>query len=340
MPPAISVCIPVYATERSLPACLQSVAAQRGLETCGGRNAASLEIIVVDDASPAADPELSSPARIVSQFQQESPWPVVYLEHQENRGILEARRTAVQAATGDYIFCLDSDDTLPPTALASLYAAAENADIVHGRAQVVVNREYGCALDSQTESSLLKSVQRKAGAIYPGQLKDGAILQSVLVDKTQNTFLWGKLIRRELYLHALAAIPSVYCSMADDLLQYILIAHHARSYLGIGEVVYNYTVNTGISSHTKITSLERWEQVCSAASVFTVLFNCVEDMSDPFSAEQKDSIRNLCRFYLINNLQQLQLFVVPELYPEAHRLLCEFWGPGFVRQAESFLQKK
>ncbi|MBQ4330857.1 MAG: glycosyltransferase [Spirochaetaceae bacterium] len=32
MPPAISVCIPVYATERSLPACLQSVAAQRGLE--------------------------------------------------------------------------------------------------------------------------------------------------------------------------------------------------------------------------------------------------------------------------------------------------------------------
>ena len=267
---------------------------------------------------------------------------MVYLEHQENRGILEARRTAVQAATGDYIFCLDSDDTLPPTALATLYrhAVAENADIVHGRAQVVVNREYGCALDSQTESSLLKSVQRKAGAIYPGQLKDGAILQSVLVDKTQNTFLWGKLIRRELYLHALAAIPSVYCSMADDLLQYILIAHHARSYLGIGEVVYNYTVNTGISSHTKITSLERWEQVCSAASVFTVLFNCVEDMSDPFSAEQKDSIRNLCRFYLINNLQQLQLFVVPELYPEAHRLLCEFWGPDFVRQAESFLQKK
>ena len=94
MTPAISVCIPVYGTERSLPACLQSVATQRGLEACGGRNVASLEIIVVDDASPAADPELSSPARIVSQFQQESPWPVVYLEHQENRGILEARRSA------------------------------------------------------------------------------------------------------------------------------------------------------------------------------------------------------------------------------------------------------
>ena len=336
MSPAISVCIPVYATERSLPACLHSVAAQRGMEAAG------LEIIVVDDASPAADPELSSPARIVAQFQQESPWPVVYLEHQENKGILEARRTAVQAATGEFIFCLDSDDTLPPAALATLYhhAMAEDADIVHGRAQVVVNREHGCILDSQREATLMEKVQCRARATYLGRLKDGEILQSVLVDKTQNTFLWGKLIRRELYLHALDSIPSVYCSMADDLLQYVLIAHHACSYFGIGEVVYNYTINTGISSHTKITSLERWGQVCSAASVFTVLFHCAKGIRTPFSSEQMSAIRDLCRFYLINNLQQLQFFVVPELYHEAYELLCEFWGAGFVHQAERFLQEK
>ena len=103
LPPAISVCIPVYATERSLLDCLHSVAAQQGLEAAG------LEIIVVDDASPATDPELGSSAQIVSQFQQESPWPVVFLRHEENRGLVEARRTAVQAATGEFIFCLDSD---------------------------------------------------------------------------------------------------------------------------------------------------------------------------------------------------------------------------------------
>ncbi|MBR2361382.1 MAG: glycosyltransferase [Spirochaetaceae bacterium] len=44
MTPAISVCIPVYATERSLPACLQSVGAQRGLEACGGRDVAKKEV--------------------------------------------------------------------------------------------------------------------------------------------------------------------------------------------------------------------------------------------------------------------------------------------------------
>ena len=60
MSPAISVCIPVYGTESSLPACLQSVAFQQGLEAAG------LEIIVVDDASPATDQRLCSSAQIVS----------------------------------------------------------------------------------------------------------------------------------------------------------------------------------------------------------------------------------------------------------------------------------
>ena len=93
MSPAISVCISVYGLVGSLPACLHSVAFQQGLEAAG------LEIIVVDDASPAScatksqENQLSS-AQIVSQFQQTSPWPVLHIQHEENCGLVEARRTA------------------------------------------------------------------------------------------------------------------------------------------------------------------------------------------------------------------------------------------------------
>ena len=93
MSPAISVCIPVYGTESSLLNCLHSVAFQQGLESAG------LEIIMVDDASPAScatksqENQLSS-AQIVSQFQQTSPWPVLHIQHEENCGLVEARRTA------------------------------------------------------------------------------------------------------------------------------------------------------------------------------------------------------------------------------------------------------
>ena len=340
MSPAISVCIPVYGTESSLLNCLQSVASQQGLESAG------LEIIVVDDASPASCAEYAhqkqlASAQIVSQFQQTSPWPVRHLQHEENLGLVEARRTAVEAATGNFIFCLDSDDTLSPAALSTLYgyAVAEDADIVHGLAQVVLAQE-GCELEGEALEKLLEANRRRVQKVFTGNLEGGAILQNVLVERQHNNFLWGKLIRRSLYLEALAHIPSVYCTMAEDLVQYLLIAHGARRYVGIPDVVYNYTVNTGISSNTKITTLERWEQVCSTASVFTVLFACLQDLTPPFTQEQLTAIRKLCRSYVANNLQQLNHVVVPELRAPAYRILCDYWGEGLVKHMEEALAQK
>ena len=334
MPPTISVCIPVYGTEGSLLDCLHSVATQQGLEAAG------LEIIVVDDASPATDPELGSSARIVSQFQQESPWPVVFLRHEENRGLVEARRTAVQAAIGEFIFCLDSDDTLPPAALATLYrhAVAEDADIVHGRAKVVVAQE-GCQLEGAALKTVLTRLQEKVDRVFIGRLEGAAILQNKLVEDQHNNFLWGKLIRRELYLQALELIPEMYCTMAEDVVQYLLIAHGARRYVGISDIVYHYSVNTGISSHTEITTLERWEQVCSTASVFTVLFACLEELDPPFTESQLAAIRKLCRFYVANNLQQLRHVVTPELQSAARQLLGEYWGEGLVTRMEEAMER-
>ena len=338
MSPAISVCIPVYGTESSLLNCLQSVAVQQGLESAG------LEIIVVDDASPASCAECAhqnqlTSAQIVSQFQQTSPWSVRHLQHEENLGLVEARRTAVEAATGDYIFCLDSDDTLPPTALATLYGrvVADSADIVQGAAQVVMAQE-GCQLEGEALEKVLDANRRRVQNVFVGALEGGAILQNVLVEKGHNNFLWGKLIRRSLYLGALDQIPAMYCTMAEDLVQYLLIAHGASRYVGIPDVVYNYTVNTGISSNTKITTLERWEQVCSTASVFTVLFACLQDLTPPFTQEQLAAIRKLCRSYVANNLQQLNHSVVLELRPQAYDILCDYWGEGLVKRMEESLR--
>lgn len=339
MIPAISVCIPVYGTESSLLNCLQSVAFQQGLESAG------LEIIVVDDASPAScatksqENQLSS-AQIVSQFQQTSPWPVLHIQHEENCGLVEARRSAVEAASGTYIFCLDSDDSLPSAALATLYQRALelDADIVHGSAQVVLAQE-GCQLEGATLEKVLKENRQRVQNVFEGTLEGGSILQNVLVERGHNNFLWGKLIRRSLYLEALEQIPSMYCTMAEDVVQYLLIAHGAHRYVGISDVVYNYTVNTGISSNTKITSLERWEHVCSTASVFTVLFACLQDLNPPFTEEQRASIRKMCCFYVANNLHQLQHSVVPELQTEAYEILCDYWGEGLVKRIQIDMEK-
>lgn len=89
----VSVLIPVYRVEDYLCRCLDSVCCQ------SYRN---LEIILVDDGSPDG-----SGAICDAYAAKDSRVKVI---HKENGGVAEARNTAVEAATGEYLVFVDSDD--------------------------------------------------------------------------------------------------------------------------------------------------------------------------------------------------------------------------------------
>ena len=80
--------------------------------------------------------------------------------------------------------------------------------------------------------------------------------------------------------------------------------------------------------------------MCSTASVFTVLFACLEELDPPFTESQLAAIRKLCRFYVANNLQQLRHAVAPELQSAARQLLGEYWGEGLVSRMEAALERE
>ena len=42
----------------------------------------------------------------------------------------------------------------------------------------------------------------------------------------------------------------------------------------------------------------------------------------------------MSRSYLVNNIRQLNSFVIPELQPQAREMLCEYWGKDFVETME------
>lgn len=52
--------------------------------------------------------------------------------HQENRGLSEARNTGIDAATGEYLAFVDSDDYVEPEYIESMLSTAQrnNADMV------------------------------------------------------------------------------------------------------------------------------------------------------------------------------------------------------------------
>ena len=308
--PPVSLCVPVYGTEGLIKRFLDGILAQK--------DAPPFEIIVVNDGSPGTK-ELRSIVKIYTKRFKECGLPLVFLEHSKNLGTLEARRTAVTAASGEYLAFADPDDELPPTALRILYdaACASGADIVHGRIAV-----FGTENEPEMR---IKTFAQKAAQVYHGTLTGDEILRGFFIEQLYAAFLCGKLFQTALVQKAYSEIPFTYCTMAEDMLLYFFIALHADMYLGIPDTVYNYRINTGISSRRQITDLAAWRKVCSVASVFTIILLYLNE-HPAIDSDIREAVQALGRAHYADNLKQLEVCVAPSLQAEARAMLDEWWG--------------
>ena len=314
--PFLSVCIPVYNTEQYLAECLKSVIDQ---------DFADYEILVLSDSSCGHDQNVRDCKAIVKSFKKPFSKPSIrYLEHSSNKGLVEARRTLVYEARGEYICMIDSDDLLVPEALRTLADAAKqnDYDIIQGN-----NNEFWEDEKGRTEKN-------GQGKIYPGKLIGKEIFHTFFVKQEISPYLWGKLIRREVYLEAFAEISPTYCNIAEDLLQFFFITRFAKSYFGTEKLVYLYRKSSGMTSAKKIDNLRSWEMVCSTASVFTILFdwNRIDEKTFHLTPEEHSILQQFSQSYIKNNYLQYTEAVIPELKPKAYELLCEYWGENFVKR--------
>lgn len=333
--PIISICIPVFQTEPYLQACLDSVVTQ---------DFPSFEVVIVSDASSGRDSKGRKAKKIVHDMQKKckivrkskslAPVKFRFIENNQNRGLIEVRRTLCTQAKGQYITQLDSDDELEPGALTALYEASQNGtiDIVHGTSTAGTFDENNKFTPSQ---------QNRYGKILYEQIAGRDIFHRWLVNSEFTANTWGKIIRRELFIKAYENIPYTECNMADDVLLFFFLSQYAASYLGIRNNVYLYRVNTGMSSRRKIDDLHKWKMICSTASVFTIITQWIQENQNKESAllpEEVETIRAMMRFYLKNNLQQMQETVSPSILPQARQMLCEYWGESFVNHMEEMLK--
>ena len=110
--PAVSVIVPVFNSEAFLDKCLESLACQ---------TLADLEVICVDDHSTDG-----SPAILNRRTAGDSRFKVITFA--DNRGPSAARNAALDAALGEYVAFVDSDDFIAPDFLEKLYQAAVSGD--------------------------------------------------------------------------------------------------------------------------------------------------------------------------------------------------------------------
>jgi len=123
LPPKISVVIPFFRPGERLRRTLESVAASTH---------DNLEVFMIDDAGGDGS------GSFARDFAARDPRFKV-LCNDANMGVSRSRNRGIEAATGDYLAFVDSDDRIAPGWLAGLLQAAreQHADIVIGKAKRV-----------------------------------------------------------------------------------------------------------------------------------------------------------------------------------------------------------
>jgi len=117
--PLFSIIISVYNTERYLTECVQSILKQ---------DFKKLEIILVDDCSTDKSSEICKSFSEQNEF-------IKVIRHEKNSGVSASRNSGIDAARGEYIIFLDSDDCLFNgclSGLAKLIREKPGTDVIVG----------------------------------------------------------------------------------------------------------------------------------------------------------------------------------------------------------------
>ena len=170
--PELSIIVPIYKVEKYLDECIQSILHQTFTD---------FELILVDDGSPDACPQMCD-----AIAEQDSRVRVI---HQKNGGLSAARNTGIEAARGNWLGFVDSDDFVAPDMYEKLYHAAVNADADCAVCSVQLTHEDGSRMDTPPQWK-----------VYGGGYTGEDVLKTITWQNNAPYLVaWNKLYRREVF---------------------------------------------------------------------------------------------------------------------------------------------
>lgn len=228
-----SVVIPIYNTGNTLKRCVDSILVQG----CSGA-----EIILVNDGSKDGSGEICE--------EYAGKHPNVHYISQQNAGVSAARNAGLDAAQGEYILFVDSDDYVADGLLSLLpeMLAAHPADLLQF--------SYASVKDGQIAEHRLTSRD------YSGREMEKA-LQQAICDKSLNS-PWAKVYRRNLIEEHHIRFP-LGISIAEDRLFNMKYALYAQSYSTLDTVGYYLTLDNEQSLSRRKNNMEIQNRLINTA---------------------------------------------------------------------------
>ncbi len=212
--PTVSVIVPVYNTEKYLRRCLDSIL---------GQTYTDWECLVIDDGSTDGSADICDEyAAGDNRFRS---------IHQENKGVVAARATGIRQAKGEYIYFVDSDDSIQLDCLNAIIICAEREkqdstpDIVifEGHCNRKINRDE-----------------------YAAELFQFRYWN-----------LWGKLYKRSLFDEYVISVPR-YFKVGEDFLTSLRMLKFIRHSIYLCKDSY-YIYNIGNSNSASVTVAKSYE---------------------------------------------------------------------------------
>lgn len=231
----ISVIIPVYNVEHFVERCVTSIMNQTYTE--------DVECIIVNDCTPDRSMEIVE--KVIAKYNGLIQFKL--LHHEYNRGIAAVRNTGLDAAIGDYVIYIDSDDYCEPDMLEKMYTKAivEDADIVIADFW----RTY--------ETCEIYSLQKVPETVV-GRIK-------ALLTGTLSWAMWNRMYRRSLFIkNHIKNVEGI--DYGEDFLLNIYLHYYAMKVVHVPYAFVHY-VESNTSSYTKAMSLKSLQCVLKREKV-------------------------------------------------------------------------
>lgn len=298
---ALSVVVAVYNVEKYLEACLDSLHRQRFTD---------VEFIVIDDGSTDRCAEICD-----AYAARDSRFTVV---HQENKGLLLARRAGVERSQGKWLIFVDGDDLLAENAVEEMVQLAEKhqADIVHFSVDIISHDQHAQAADA------LAYVNKRSRANIHGNHE---IACEVFIRQNANWTLWNKVFKTSLLKTVFQQVVNVHLVCAEDAYTFFLCSYFSSSFVSSKtRPLYFYRFAVGIStrketlplfrSHVGEIEITRWlADFLHREQALPVWWDCLESlrailrdtavyrMSSLPDEDLKEALPLLCRHHELSS---------------------------------------
>lgn len=200
----ISIIIPVYKVEKYIHRCVDSVVNQ---------TYKNLEIILVDDGSP------DNCGKICDEYAEKD--NRIKVIHKENGGLSDARNWGIDAATGEWLFFIDSDDWMHLETIKKLYDVVIENDASVGVSGFL--KSYGGCVNVDTLTQVMMCTPKDL------------FIQKYAVF----TVAWAKLYKKDCFQNIRYPVGKIH---EDEFVTYrILFAQEKLAY--IDQPYYAYFMN-------------------------------------------------------------------------------------------------